>query len=190
MKKQHSLPVGRQGFTLIELLVVIAVIGILASVVLASLNSARAKARNAKRVANLHEIQTALEFYYSDYGYYPPTNMNAWRSECPYWTTSPPGTATVGYAAKDVIPGLVPTYMSSFPSDPSMNIATDSGCYLYRSNGIDYVMLDHTISDTNFSYQSFPSLIDPARDSGPDCSKVDGTGIWSWKIYSPGAVCW
>lgn len=59
------------GFTLIELLVVIAVIGILSSVVLASLNSARAKGRDAQRLQNQHELRTALLMYYDDHGYYP-----------------------------------------------------------------------------------------------------------------------
>ncbi|MBI2109176.1 MAG: prepilin-type N-terminal cleavage/methylation domain-containing protein [Parcubacteria group bacterium] len=56
----------REGFTLIELLVVIAIIGILSSVVLASLNSAREKSRDAKRVADLKQIQLALELYFDD----------------------------------------------------------------------------------------------------------------------------
>ncbi len=59
------------GFTLIELLVVIAIIGILASIVLASLNSARAKGRDARRVADIKQIQLALELYYDANGYYP-----------------------------------------------------------------------------------------------------------------------
>lgn len=53
-----------KGFTLIELLVVIAIIGILASVVLASLNSARRKSRDARRLADVKQIQVALELYF------------------------------------------------------------------------------------------------------------------------------
>lgn len=62
---------NRRGFTLIELLVVIAIIGILSSVVLASLNSARTKARDARRSADIREVQKALEFYYDANGNYP-----------------------------------------------------------------------------------------------------------------------
>src|SRR3989338_8110432 len=93
------------GFTLIELLVVIAIIGMLSSVVLASLNGARNKGKDARRIADLKQIQTALELYYSDKNTYPISS--GWRSECAAW-----GNLTSG----DVIPGLVPTHISSFPS--------------------------------------------------------------------------
>ena len=53
-----------KGFTLIELLVVIAIIGILSSVVLASLNTAREKSRDAKRVSDIKQLQLALELYF------------------------------------------------------------------------------------------------------------------------------
>ena len=57
-----------RGFTLIELLVVIAIIGILSSVVLASLNTARQKSRDARRISDMKQIQLALELYFDANG--------------------------------------------------------------------------------------------------------------------------
>ena len=54
----------KRGFTLIELLVVIAIIGILSSIVLASLNSARQKGRDARRISDIKQLQLALELFY------------------------------------------------------------------------------------------------------------------------------
>lgn len=82
----------KRGFTLIELLVVIAIIGILASIISVSLTSARAKGRDAKRVADLRTIQLSLEEYYSDTGNYPTT-----------------------------LGALAPTYISTIPKDPKDN---------------------------------------------------------------------
>ena len=59
---------NKAGFTLIELLVVIAIISLLASVVMASLNSARSKARDARRVSDVKQFQLALGLYYDKYG--------------------------------------------------------------------------------------------------------------------------
>ncbi|MFC1733486.1 type II secretion system protein [candidate division KSB1 bacterium] len=64
---------NKQGFTLIELLVVIAIIGILSSVVLASLNSARQKSRDARRISDIKQIQLALELYFDSNANYPIT---------------------------------------------------------------------------------------------------------------------
>lgn len=59
------------GFTLIELLVVIAIIGILSSVVLASLNSARRKGRDARRISDVKQLQLALELNHDANQTYP-----------------------------------------------------------------------------------------------------------------------
>ena len=63
------------GFTLIELLVVISIIGLLSSVILASLNSARSKARDAKRLSDIHQITIALTQYYLNHGQYPDSTQ-------------------------------------------------------------------------------------------------------------------
>ena len=62
---------SKKGFTLIELLVVVAIIGLLATLSIVALNNARARARDARRVADIKQIQTALELYYNDLGSYP-----------------------------------------------------------------------------------------------------------------------
>lgn len=63
-----------RGFTLIELLVVIAIIGILSSVVLASLGTARSKGRDARRLSDLKQIRLALELWNdANSGEYPDT---------------------------------------------------------------------------------------------------------------------
>src|SRR3990167_7760520 len=70
----------KRGFTLIELLVVISIIGILASFVVASFNSAQQKGRDSKRKSDLDAVKTALELAKSDStggGYYPACDVNA-----------------------------------------------------------------------------------------------------------------
>jgi uncharacterized protein (TIGR02145 family)/prepilin-type N-terminal cleavage/methylation domain-containing protein len=86
------------GFTLIELLVVIAIIGALSTLALVSLNSARIKGRNAKRVADIKQISTALELYYSDHNSYPAL-------------------ITPGEAMKSADDSI--TYLGVIPSNPS-----------------------------------------------------------------------
>lgn len=71
-----------KGFTLIELLVVIAIIALLSSVVMSSLNTARAKARDARRLTDMNSIQLALEMYHNKFGKYPAAKSNV----LPYYT--------------------------------------------------------------------------------------------------------
>jgi len=90
MKRQSFYRNTSSGFTLIELLVVIAIIGILASVILSSLETGRSQARDATAVSQLKQIQTALELVYLNQGSYPAGGAGDWRSisDDPACTTS------------------------------------------------------------------------------------------------------
>jgi prepilin-type N-terminal cleavage/methylation domain-containing protein len=87
----------QKGFTLIELLVVIAIIGILSTLAVVSLNNARQKARDAKIVSDVKNMQTALELYFNDSGTYP-------------------GALTSG----SVLSYASTTYMDAIPASPNL----------------------------------------------------------------------
>jgi prepilin-type N-terminal cleavage/methylation domain-containing protein len=70
--------IKRRGFTLIELLVVISIIGLLSSVVLASVFESRNRAQMARVYSDLRQIEVALELYHQDTGSYPPSYNDNW----------------------------------------------------------------------------------------------------------------
>lgn len=83
------------GFTLVELLVVISIIGILSGVILANLNTTRAKSRDAKKVADIKTIQIALEVYFDVYRKFPGTLSGLTPTYLPNVPTPPGGGAYV-----------------------------------------------------------------------------------------------
>ena len=115
---------GTRGFTLIELLVVVAIIGMLSSIVLSSLNTARANSRDAKRLQDAQSLQNALELYaLANNGGYPLAAnwVGSWQGE--------------GW-----LPGLGSQYIQKVPLDP---VNSDSGLqlyYYYISNGVAYCL--------------------------------------------------
>ncbi len=68
----------KRAFTLIELLVVIAIIGILATLAVVALQQARSRARDSKRMADMKQLQTAMELFFNENGRYPTTDE--WNS--------------------------------------------------------------------------------------------------------------
>ncbi|MDB5255105.1 MAG: gspG [Candidatus Nomurabacteria bacterium] len=159
-KKQNK------GFTLIELLVVIAIIGILASVILASLNTARAKARDAQRIQDINSIRTALELYANDNGGAYPSNGRLWWGNCSTF-----GSHNIT-GANGYIPNLAPTYIPTLPLDPKPD---NRACYVYKSDGVDYMFL---------VFESVEGTV-PAglqRPSNP--------AEKSYAIYTPAAAMW
>ena len=99
------------GFTLIELIVVISLITLLSSVILASLNSARDKAKTRAFASNMLSFQTALELYKTDTGYYPYELTSSMVGGI----TSTSDNMTSRLSAPAISPAFIPTYLPSLP---------------------------------------------------------------------------
>ncbi len=111
----------KKGFTLIELLVVIAIIGLLATVSVVAFSNAQKKARDARRLADMAQIQKALELYKDENGVYPPRVAD---SCCDGWDQGPCN------GDNTFITGLqIAGIMGNTPVDPSGG--TGTGCYGY-----------------------------------------------------------
>jgi type IV pilus assembly protein PilA len=83
---------NKEGFTLIELLVVIAIIGILSSVVLASLNTARTKGQDASVKSNLDSVRTQAGVYWDTNKSYNPIGASIAGTDCGASASQPANT--------------------------------------------------------------------------------------------------
>jgi prepilin-type N-terminal cleavage/methylation domain-containing protein len=176
----------KRGFTLIELLLVIAIMGVLASILVSSLQSARAGSRDTIRKRNLKELQTALELYYYDHGNYPITTNKSnparfidgadWRGE------SNNGGAYPLSGVGGYIPGLAPQYIKTLPSDSFLNqeintcSAGDAG-YWYVSNGKNYKIKAKCLAE-KYPVPNNDFFYDP------------GGRISTYVVYTSGARMW
>jgi prepilin-type N-terminal cleavage/methylation domain-containing protein len=116
----------KKAFTLIELLVVIAIIALLSTLSVVALNSARAKSRDARRLSDIKNTQTALEMYFDTAGEYPATLMAG--NELSYG-------------------GLV--FLAKVPSDP---LGSNQYNYAQTESGQSYT-LDFTVESKAGDYE-------------------------------------
>ncbi|MBU1558024.1 type II secretion system GspH family protein [Patescibacteria group bacterium] len=161
-----------QGFTLIELLVVIAIISLLSSVVLASLNTARVKARDAKRLSDMRQIQIALEMYYDDNGSYPEENSSngSWEH------STEDGGDFIDFLKDN-------NYMPVVPLDPINEGSTYYSYYVYgtgnygcdASFGEYYVLGIRDMESTGRPHPNSPGWSCPTRDWETEFDWVTGS---------------
>ncbi len=147
------------GFTLIELLVVIAIIALLSSVVLASLNDARRKSRNATKQAQLQEIMKGIQLYYDTTGQFPANRTPSCNCWCTIGVTSHNG----GLCLQEIVDSGV---LSTYPFSP------DAQPYYYYNYG---------------SYAMVASRMNPQEyGPGPNgwhCSGYDADKIWCLNFF-------
>jgi prepilin-type N-terminal cleavage/methylation domain-containing protein len=122
----------RKGFTLVELLVVVGIIGLLSSVTLVGLGSFRARGRDARRIADLREVQNALELFYTANQQYPATSGST--ADGTAWTNMVSAITGAGVGV-----GSLPT------GGPAPNTVYNYGS---DSGGQSYV-LQSTLEDPN-----------------------------------------
>lgn len=208
-----------RAFTLIELLVVIAILSLLSSILLVSLNEARVKARNSKRVQDLIQVRNALELYRAQFGQYPVPCNRPLPSPAPDCNTKGiscwdcVGTVYEGYTTgaeirdSERLSEIAP-YLTPRPEDPRLDPTSpdSSKGYWYQadSNGNNYkVILTETVEggsgniiDGDYRYAGgIPTILQdpnymPQALNIPSLS-ISSTGgkCWTWDVNVNTAFC-
>ena len=129
-----------RGFTLVEIIVVVALIGLLASAAYVSYGEVRTEARDRKRMADLRQLQLAIENYKQVHGRYP-------LGGCGYlpsggWVGPGPSNTSWHRTCAEYISGLVPDFISALPTDPNRENESDRG-FMYKTDasGTQYKVL-------------------------------------------------
>ncbi|MCU0679882.1 MAG: prepilin-type N-terminal cleavage/methylation domain-containing protein [Planctomycetes bacterium] len=152
MKKfSKELNFKSRAFTLIELLVVIAIIAIIATLSVLALSSAREKARDAKRIADIKQLRTALELYYNDANGYPPASSFV-------------SGQTLSYT--DPQSGQIKTYINKIPNSPTPadgDCTTVNNNYTYSSTNPSTYTLSYCLGSDNQGIGEGLNIATPAQ---------------------------
>jgi prepilin-type N-terminal cleavage/methylation domain-containing protein len=166
-----------RAFTLIELLVVIAIIALLTAIIVTSLTGSRAKARDAKRISDLGQIQLAIELYFDRCHQYP-LSLSTSANNCSVTATP---AITLG------------TYISQIPTPPS-GAAGSPAAYDYVVNSphstvpTDYILHTTLEGSNDVQKNSFqgPSQQAFLNNNGyPSTSNGTTPNTITWGCYWP-----
>lgn len=164
-----------EGFTLIELLVVIAIIGLLSTLAIVALDSAREKARDSKRVTDIKQIQTALEIYFNDAEGYAGGAFTlgdathavlCWSSDNAFGARDDGFRATITTDC-DADPT---TYMGQVPENPLPNGASYEYSGLADGTGCSLAAAPCKTYEITFTLEGTVNEL----SSGPQCAKPEG----------------
>lgn len=182
---RKAVPNSAKGFTLVELLIVITIIAVLSTIGMTVYSSAQKSARDAKRKADLNQINLYLQYYYSDNGRYPPAGVCAVGTSCYIYST----------AGDSWIPALTSgSYTNRLPVDPlnNANSPWSPGNYSYSygnvtTNGQKYdltAQLENSNDSDRCGVKNWKFLagISPYPASGSPWCQAFG-GSWSNQIY-------
>lgn len=153
----------KRGFTLIELLVVIAIIALLSGIVLATLSSARMKARDSQRVAFLRQLNTAVEMFYDSNGHYPGVDdyHYSFQNKDTKWSVhgpNPPvGITAIQQAVTDWKTELDPYIKipNNFPAASQFAyVTTDGSCKIANPTNASLIQYVTSASNTKYKMSS------------------------------------
>jgi uncharacterized RDD family membrane protein YckC/type II secretory pathway pseudopilin PulG len=180
---------GRTIFIIIAISVIgIAIVGLLSSVVLLSLNSARGKSRDAKRVADVRQLGSALDLYYNDKTKYPQTLEELTPAYLPYPATAP--TPADGNCTPEL---NTYTYHSTGSSyTVTFCLGGDTGGYsagkhVLTPNGMDAKGAE---ASTNTTKNTYDAVQQADFEEGYKAGYVDGRGKAAklWDTFNPPAT--
>ena len=164
----------KSGFTIVELLIVIVIVGILSTLVIITYNSIQARTRDSARIHSIKSLQKAVEAYYIENGQYPlsANGSGNWAGHCPNFGNY--DTYIIG----------ISSYLSRLPTDPKYDASWN--CYLYRSNGTDYMILAHMTMENICGGDPSDACNSPEIRALDRPANIQPTIA----VYSPGATWW
>jgi len=174
--------INKKVFTLIEIIVVISIISFLATLTVMQVQKARSRQRDVIRINTLAQVQKALEMYASqNQGKYPtstyknitPTYVNQWGDGIGWCYF-------INGAVANWIPSLFPAYIGSVPRDPSGGNEDVCNGYAYRSDGVDYKIINYQTEDFPSIKINYPNMIIHSNIFNADFVSVYSKGGKDW----------